>query len=113
MRAALCMQVSRESVNHSSTHFTCSFHKRAASPCCKPSSGARLMGTACTCTTHLTSYSLLPIPVVHGHACSWLCLLKDCDHEQQLHDSRQKLKGAYLECKQAVMLDACLTFGKV
>jgi hypothetical protein len=69
MRAALCMQVSSERVNHSSTHFTCSFHMRAASPCCNPSSGARPMGTACTCT-HLTSYPLLPIPVVRGHACS-------------------------------------------
>jgi len=48
MRAALCMQVSSERVNHSSTHFTCSFHMRAASPCCKPSSGAGLMGTART-----------------------------------------------------------------
>ncbi len=80
MRAALCMQVSRERVNHSSTHFTCSFHMRAASPCCKPSSGARLMGTACTCA-HLMSGALLPVSVVRGHASSWLCLLKDCDYK--------------------------------
>ena len=109
MRAALCMQVSRERVNHSSTHFTCSFHMRAASPCCKPSSGACLMGTACTCT-HLTSYPLLPSSVVREHACSWLCGLKDCDSKQRLHDSRQKLKGVHLECKQAVMLGACFIF---
>ena len=37
MRAALCMQVSKERVNHSSTHLTCSLHMRIASPCCTPS----------------------------------------------------------------------------
>lgn len=52
MRAALCMQVSRDRVNHSSTHFTCSFHMRRASPLCRSSWGAReAMGTACTCKT--------------------------------------------------------------